>query len=100
MSPQLLGAKLGAWPSAHGGRCEYDGTKVDIWAAGVMLCVMLIGRFPFEGTEMSHVTNLDDVSEHVSGGSSDGGSPDWTGVDCVVWSGGSRRWQECVCVCV
>jgi len=31
-----------------------------------MLCVMLIGRFPFEGTEMSHVTNLDDVSEHVS----------------------------------
>lgn len=40
--------------------------QVDIWAAGVMLCVMLIGRFPFEGTEMSHVTNLDDVSEHVS----------------------------------
>lgn len=61
MSPQLLGAKLGA-PSM---KAQYDGTKVDIWAAGVMLCVMLIGRFPFEGTEMSNVTNLDDVSEHV-----------------------------------
>ena len=62
MSPQLLGAKLGAYPGAPQ---QYDGTKVDIWAAGVMLCVMLVGRFPFEGTEMSHVTNLDDVSEHV-----------------------------------
>jgi serine/threonine-protein kinase SRK2 len=61
MSPQLLGAKIGA-PSMQ---ALYDGTKADIWAAGVMLCVMLIGRFPFEGTEMSHVTDLNDVSEHV-----------------------------------
>lgn len=31
-----------------------------------MLCVMLIGRFPFEGIEMSNATNLEEVSEHVS----------------------------------
>jgi len=41
--------------SLHGGRC----------AAGVMLCVMLIGRFPFEGIEMSNATNLEEVSAHV-----------------------------------
>jgi len=62
MSPELLGAKASHCPQAL-----YDGTKADIWAAGVMLCVMLIGRFPFEGIEMSNATNLEEVSEHVSG---------------------------------
>ncbi len=60
MSPQLLGAK------ACNHSALYDGTKADIWAAGVMLCVMLIGRFPFEGIEMSNATNLEEVSAHVS----------------------------------
>ena len=32
-----------------------------------MLCVMLIGRFPFEGIEMHNVSNMDDVSAHVGG---------------------------------
>eukprot|EP00775_Hariotina_reticulata_P005879 gene5879-6120_t len=59
MSPQLLGAK------ANQQQALYDGTKADIWAAGVMLCVMLIGRFPFEGIEMSNATNLEEVSAHV-----------------------------------
>lgn len=60
MSPQLLG------PKARNQKALYDGTKADIWASGVLLCVMLIGRFPFEGTEMSNATNLEDVSLHVS----------------------------------
>ncbi|KAF8062957.1 SAPK1 [Scenedesmus sp. PABB004] len=59
MSPQLLG------PKACNKAALYDGTKADIWAAGVMLVVMLIGRFPFEGIEMSNATNLEEVSAHV-----------------------------------
>ena len=31
----------------------YDGAKVDVWAMGVLLCVMLIGKFPFEGDTVS-----------------------------------------------
>ena len=31
----------------------YDGAKADIWAMGVMLCVMMIGKFPFEGDTLS-----------------------------------------------
>jgi serine/threonine-protein kinase SRK2 len=60
MAPQLLGAK------ATNHATVYDGTKADIWAAGVMLCVMLIGRFPFEGTDMATATNIEDISRHVS----------------------------------
>lgn len=29
-------------------RTGYDGKKVDVWAAGVLLFVMLAGMFPFE----------------------------------------------------
>lgn len=61
MSPELLGAK-----AQRQAQALYDGTKADIWAAGVMLCVMLIGRFPFEGVEMSNATNLEEVSLEVS----------------------------------
>lgn len=60
MSPELLGAK-----AQRQAQALYDGTKADIWAAGVMLCVMLIGRFPFEGVEMSNATNLEEVSLEV-----------------------------------
>lgn len=46
MSPQITAAKAQ-------GRTVYDGTKADVWAMGVLLCVMLIGKFPFEGDSVS-----------------------------------------------
>ena len=30
---------------------EYYGRGVDIWAAGVLLFVMICGRFPFKGSD-------------------------------------------------
>jgi len=41
MSPQLTGAKME-------GKVTYDGIKADVWAMGVLLCIILIGQFPFE----------------------------------------------------
>jgi serine/threonine protein kinase len=35
------------------GKALYDGRKADVWAMGVLLCVMLIGKFPFEGDSIS-----------------------------------------------
>jgi serine/threonine protein kinase len=46
MSPQITAAKAQ-------GKALYDGTKADVWAMGVLLCVMLIGKFPFEGDSVS-----------------------------------------------
>jgi len=37
MGPELISSRTG-----------YDGVKVDVWAAGVLLFVMLVGMFPFE----------------------------------------------------
>ncbi|EFJ44395.1 hypothetical protein VOLCADRAFT_118773 [Volvox carteri f. nagariensis] len=37
MGPELISSRTG-----------YDGKKVDVWAAGVLLYVMLVGMFPFE----------------------------------------------------
>ena len=39
----------------------YDGAKADVWAMGVLLCVMLIGKFPFEGDTVSTRTVTDPV---------------------------------------
>lgn len=41
MSPQILKSR-----ESH---VSYDGTKADIWASGVVLCAMLMARFPFDG---------------------------------------------------
>jgi serine/threonine protein kinase len=30
-------------------KCDYDGSKVDMWALGVLLFTLLIGAFPFRG---------------------------------------------------
>ncbi|GAX77681.1 hypothetical protein CEUSTIGMA_g5124.t1 [Chlamydomonas eustigma] len=46
MSPQITAAKAQ-------GKALYDGTKADVWAMGVLLCVSLIGKFPFEGDSVS-----------------------------------------------
>ncbi|MEW5300236.1 MAG: hypothetical protein WDW36_003178 [Sanguina aurantia] len=42
MAPQLISAKMGKSEPA------YDGVKADVWAMAVTLCVMLMGKFPFE----------------------------------------------------
>eukprot|EP00798_Chlamydomonas_sp_ICE-L_P026073 gene26073-11776_t len=46
MSPQLTAAKVQ-------GKAVYDGVKADVWAMGVLLCVTLLGKFPFEGDSVS-----------------------------------------------
>eukprot|EP00195_Chlamydomonas_chlamydogama_P017435 CAMPEP_0202915134 /NCGR_PEP_ID=MMETSP1392-20130828/64899_1 /ASSEMBLY_ACC=CAM_ASM_000868 /TAXON_ID=225041 /ORGANISM="Chlamydomonas chlamydogama, Strain SAG 11-48b" /LENGTH=443 /DNA_ID=CAMNT_0049607039 /DNA_START=317 /DNA_END=1648 /DNA_ORIENTATION=- len=46
MSPQITAAKAQ-------GKALYDGIKADVWAMGVLLCVALIGKFPFEGDSVS-----------------------------------------------
>jgi serine/threonine-protein kinase SRK2 len=33
----------------------YDGKKVDVWASGVLLFVMLLGMFPFEMEDENYV---------------------------------------------
>ncbi len=44
-------------------RNGYDGKKVDVWAAGVLLFVMLAGMFPFETQDDSfnNTTGLYDI---------------------------------------
>lgn len=39
----------------------YSGVKADMWAAGVLLFVMLLGAFPFD-----HAENLDPNSRQAS----------------------------------
>jgi serine/threonine-protein kinase SRK2 len=49
MSPELINSNRGG---AGGGTGKgYDGALADVWAAGVLLIVMLLGTFPFDHTE-------------------------------------------------
>eukprot|EP00882_Tetradesmus_deserticola_P019216 GHRQ01020670.1.p1 GENE.GHRQ01020670.1~~GHRQ01020670.1.p1 ORF type:complete len:423 (+),score=89.04 GHRQ01020670.1:275-1543(+) len=48
-TPEYMG------PELISGRAGYDGKKVDVWAAGVLLFVMLLGMFPFEMEDENYV---------------------------------------------
>jgi len=49
MSPELINSNRGG--SGGGTGKGYDGALADVWAAGVLLIVMLLGTFPFDHTE-------------------------------------------------
>lgn len=48
-TPEYMG------PELISGRTGYDGKKVDVWASGVLLFVMLLGTFPFEMEDENYV---------------------------------------------
>ena len=47
MSPELINSR-NQLTGGDGKPRGYDGKLVDVWAAGVLLIVMLLGEFPFE----------------------------------------------------
>jgi hypothetical protein len=64
---------------SHPNRSGYDGKKVDVWAAGVLLFVMLLGAFPFdvdeeeEGMEYQDTAKLYDKNKQQVGAGGGGG---------------------------
>lgn len=52
--PGMGGEASKVAPAGSNGKKGYDGRKVDVWASGILLLVMLLGTFPFD-----HVINQD-----------------------------------------
>jgi serine/threonine protein kinase len=85
MSPQILSSKV------HGrARGNYDAPKADVWACGVLLCVMLLGRFPFDGTGMRQQSGSEDEEDdhHGHGGDDDDGGDGFDEYDGYGGGGG------------
>lgn len=55
LPPHAVWLRLPTWPLPPACRSGYDGKKVDVWASGVLLFVMLLGMFPFEMEDESYV---------------------------------------------
>ncbi|KAL6762692.1 kinase-like domain-containing protein [Haematococcus lacustris] len=57
LAPELLQLWLenGSLPLTHTGPQAYDGTKVDVWALGVLLYTLLFHRYPFGSPSSAHL---------------------------------------------
>lgn len=58
--PALAAGKPGQQQQQQPKRFGYDARSSDIWSAGVFLCVVLLGAFPFEYSK-KEVTSLEDA---------------------------------------
>ncbi|KIY94189.1 hypothetical protein MNEG_13773, partial [Monoraphidium neglectum] len=59
MDTMRIGTAEYMGPELISGRSGYDGKKVDVWAAGVMLYVLLLGAFPFEMEDENYESTAD-----------------------------------------
>ncbi|KAJ9527652.1 hypothetical protein QJQ45_025932 [Haematococcus lacustris] len=57
LAPELLQPWLENYnmPESHTGPQAYDGTKVDVWALGVLLYTLLFYRYPFGSPSSAHL---------------------------------------------
>ena len=61
MAPQLTEAKV------HKTEAKYDGCKADVWSMGVLLAVMMLGKFPFDDATGAMADTMRMVSRNWAG---------------------------------